>query len=177
VRSATKDDSNPQAFWATIVCALQEAPAVDHNKAVAFAKEISMKVQHYSQTELQPVTMEGSEGCQVRWLIGKGDHAPNFAMRQFEVAVGGHTPRHFHPYEHEVFVLRGRGEIVENDRVHSIQEGDCIYVAPDEIHQFRNVGDRPLEFLCLVPNSAADQRVTVVPECGVEPEVSAQQKP
>ena len=30
-------------------------------------------------------------------------------MRQFEVAPGGHTPKHSHGHEHEVFVLEGIG--------------------------------------------------------------------
>ncbi len=131
-----------------------------------------MKIQNYESMKQQPVTMEGSAGCQVRWLIGQNEHAPNFAMRQFEVAVGGHTPKHFHPYEHEVFVLRGQGQIMENDQSRPINAGDCIYVAPDEIHQFRNTGNQPLEFLCLIPNSAVDKQVTVVPECGLEPMTS-----
>ena len=59
--------------------------------------------------------MEGAAGCRVRWLIGEGDKAPNFAMREFEVAPGGHTPKHFHDYEHEVYVLAGRGTIVDGD--------------------------------------------------------------
>ena len=132
-----------------------------------------MKIQNYEASPQQPVTMEGSVGCKVRWLIGNADQAPNFAMRQFEVMVGGNTPKHFHPYEHEVFVLRGCGQIVENDQTHPIMVGDCIYIAPDEVHQFRNTGDQPLEFLCLIPNSAADKQVTVVPECGLEPLTSA----
>lgn len=136
-----------------------------------------MKIQNYAATNQQPVTMEGSTGCKVRWLIGPTDQAPNFAMRQFEVAIGGHTPKHFHPYEHEVFVLRGRGHIVENERTHPINAGDCIYIAPDEIHQFRNTGDQPLEFLCLIPNSAMDKQVTVVPECGLEPMAATPQRP
>lgn len=127
-----------------------------------------VKIQNYESMQQQPVAMEGSTGCQVRWLIGQQDRAPNFAMRQFEVAVGGHTPKHFHPYEHEVFVLKGQGQILEGDQVHTIKAGDCIYVAPDEVHQFRNTGGQPLEFLCLIPNSAMDKQVTVVPECGIE---------
>jgi quercetin dioxygenase-like cupin family protein len=84
------------------------------------------------------------------------------------VAPGGHTPRHFHPYEHEVFVLEGEGVVVEGQQEHSLRAGDVVYVAPDEVHQFRNAGPQPLKFLCLVPNSAATQSVTVAPECGVE---------
>ena len=127
-----------------------------------------MKIQHYEKTEQQPVNMEGSQGCQVRWLIGNKDHAPNFAMRQFEVAPGGHTPKHSHPYEHEVFVLEGEGVILEGDREHRLTAGDVIYVKPDEVHQFRNHGPQPLKFLCLVPNSWANLPVTMAPECGVE---------
>ena len=32
-------------------------------------------------------------------------------MRQFELAPGGHTPRHTHAHEHEVFVLEGAGVV------------------------------------------------------------------
>ena len=39
---------------------------------------------------------------------------------------------------------------------------DVIYVAPDELHQFRNVGDEPLVFLCLVPNK--HDTITIVDE-------------
>lgn len=127
-----------------------------------------MKVNNYQQIESQTVDMDGAEGCRVRWLIGEKDKAPNFAMRQFEVAPGGHTPRHMHPYEHEVFVLEGEGVVLEGDQQHPLRTGDVVYVKPDEVHQFRNTGGQPLKFLCLVPNSAATGRVTVVPECGVE---------
>jgi quercetin dioxygenase-like cupin family protein len=127
-----------------------------------------MKVEHFAKTEQQPVTMEGSKGCQVRWLVGKNEGAPNFAMRQFEVAVEGHTPKHSHPYEHEVFVLEGEGIVLEGDQEHRLQAGDVIFVAPDDVHQFRNTGATPLKFLCLVPNSAANGPVTVIPECGQE---------
>jgi hypothetical protein len=42
-------------------------------------------------------------------------------------------------------------------------------VAPDDAHQFKNTGSVPFKMLCLIPNSAADKKVTVVPECGLEP--------
>ena len=127
-----------------------------------------MKVSHYEQIESQQVDMPGASGCTVRWLVGEKDGAPNFAMRQFEVAPGGHTPRHHHPYEHEVYVLEGSGEVHEGEQAHALRAGDVILVKPDEVHQFRNTGDSPMKFLCLIPNSAAGKQVTVVPECGVE---------
>jgi quercetin dioxygenase-like cupin family protein len=113
-----------------------------------------MKVNHFEQAVQAVVPMEGAVGCQMRRLLGPEDGTPTFAMRQFEVAPGGHTPRHSHPYEHEVFVLEGAGVVVEGEREHPLAAGDVIFVVPGEIHQFRNTGQQPLKFLCLVPNSA-----------------------
>jgi len=124
-----------------------------------------MKVAHQEQVDQAPVTMEGSRGCQVRWLVDAQQGAPNFAMRQFEVAPGGYTPRHSHPYEHEVFVLEGSGVVMEGDAEHPLAAGDFVFVSPDEIHQFRNTGSVPLKFLCMVPNASVGQQVTVAAEC------------
>jgi len=125
-----------------------------------------VKVNHFEAVKQQPVEMEGSQGCQVRWLLGENDGTPNFAMRQFEVAPQGYTPRHSHPYEHEVFVLEGEGVVLEGDLPHPLRAGDVVLVKPDEVHQFRNTGKQPLKFLCLVPNSATGKKAVVAPECG-----------
>lgn len=125
-----------------------------------------MKVNHYESVAQRPVDMQGSQGCAVRWLVGESEGAPNFAMRQFEIAPGGHTPRHSHPYEHEVFVLEGQGVVVEGQTEHPLGPGDVVFVRPDDVHQFRNTGSTPLKFLCLVPNTWSKLPVTVAPECG-----------
>jgi quercetin dioxygenase-like cupin family protein len=127
-----------------------------------------MKVAHYQSISSKPVEMEGAHGCKVRWLVGEADGAPNFAMREFEVAPGGYTPRHSHDYEHEVFVLEGNGTVYEGETQHPLKAGDVILVQPNEVHQFRNLGNTPLRFLCLIPNSAAGKAVKVAPECGVQ---------
>ena len=127
-----------------------------------------MKVNHHLDVPSQPVDMAGSSGCRVRWLVGKPEGAPNFAMRQFEVAPGGYTPKHSHPYEHEVFVLEGNGVVLEDRVEHRLQAGDVIFVAPGDIHQFRNTGRTPLKFLCLVPHIPEGTPVTQAPECGME---------
>lgn len=124
-----------------------------------------MKVQSTQSVDLQPVTMPGSSGCQVRWLLSRDDGAPNFAMRQFEVAPGGYTPRHHHPYEHEIYVVEGEGEVYEGDTPHRIRAGDVVLVKPDDVHQFKNVGSGPLKFLCLIPNSADNRPGAAQAEC------------
>jgi quercetin dioxygenase-like cupin family protein len=89
-------------------------------------------------------------------------------MREFEVAPGGHTPRHFHDYEHEIYVISGNGVVMEGDNERPLAAGDVVLVSPNDVHQFRNTGSEPMKFLCLIPNSATGKNVTVVPECGLE---------
>lgn len=127
-----------------------------------------MKIQSVDSVEQNIVQMPGAENCKVRQLVGKNDNAPNFAMREFEVAPGGFTPHHSHPYEHEIYILSGEGLALEGNDEHAIKAGDCIYVAPDDVHQFKNTGSQPLKFLCLIPNSATNLPVTLAPECGTD---------
>ena len=95
---------------------------------------------------------QGAEGTTIRWLIAKDDGAPNFAMRLFEVAPKGYTPRHQHPWEHEVFILSGRGVIRTAEGDLPVGPGTAVLVEPNDDHQFRNTGDEPLRMLCLIPH-------------------------
>ena len=104
----------------------------------------------------------------MRCLIGPDDAAPSFSMRQFEVAPGGHTPKHSHAYEHEVFVLEGSGVVLDGDREHPIETGHAVYVPPNQVHQFRNTGAGPLKFLCLIPHPLRGIRETCVAACGCD---------
>ena len=124
-----------------------------------------MKIRAAQEVTSSPVTMPGAHDCQVRWLIDDKQGAPNFAMRQFEVAPGGYTPRHSHPYEHEIFVLEGEGAVTDGQRERALRAGDCVLIMPGEVHQFRNTGGQSFKFLCLVPNTSAQLPVTLAAEC------------
>lgn len=110
-----------------------------------------MKIDSIEKHEQNVVTMPGAHGAKMRMLIGSQDGARNFHMRHFEVAPGGYTPHHQHDYEHEILVLRGAGTAVSEQGDRVMRAGDVIWVAPNEMHQFRNTGDEPLEFICLIP--------------------------
>ncbi len=125
-----------------------------------------MKVVQYQQVEAAPVDMEGAVGCQIRCLIGEPDGAPSFSMRQFEVAPGGHTPKHTHAYEHEVFVLEGNGVALEGNVEHPLSPGSVIFVKPNELHQFRNAGSGPFKFICLIPHPLRDMSGPCTVACG-----------
>ena len=87
----------------------------------------------------------------VRRLISAEDGAPNFCMRRFELAPGGRTPRHTHPWEHEVYVLEGAGTVFGGGAEHRFRPGDAIYVAPGEEHRFAADSRAGTVFLCLIP--------------------------
>jgi quercetin dioxygenase-like cupin family protein len=101
--------------------------------------------------QAQPVSEEGAQGVNIRWLISKPEGAPNFAMRLFELSPGGYTPLHTHAWEHEVFIVEGRAEVTTKDGPLAVTAGDAVFVAPEDLHQFRNTGAGAMKMLCLIP--------------------------
>ena len=71
-------------------------------------------------------------------------------LRYFEVAPGGHSTLERHAHVHAVLILRGRGQCLVGDAVHTVAERDLVTVPPRTWHQFRAAKDAPLGFLCLV---------------------------
>ena len=108
-----------------------------------------MKAYHYTDVPAEPA--EGLPGVSLRWVIGKNVGAPNFVMRVIDVAPGKATEHHAHAWEHEVFVLEGQGRVRHAAGEVTIGPGSCVYVAPDEVHQFINVGNSVLRFICIIP--------------------------
>src|SRR5208283_5547791 len=97
-----------------------------------------------------PVTEEEAKGARIKWLINEKDGAPIFLMRHVPVEPGGFTPYHQHDWEHEVYVLEGKGKVRYEESEEPIEPGDAILIPPGKKHQFR-AGTEPLKFLCIVP--------------------------
>ncbi len=101
------------------------------------------------------VTAEGAKDTDIQWLLAPANGAPNFALRRFIIAPGGYTPRHTHAWEHEVYILRGAGDLVTDQGSIPLTPDQAILIAPGESHQFRCTGEDDLEMLCVVPNGPA----------------------
>ncbi|HHT9127014.1 MAG TPA: cupin domain-containing protein [Candidatus Brocadiia bacterium] len=110
-----------------------------------------MKVSNYKDITAETVE-EGAMGVKIRWMITEDMGAKNFVMRHFEVATKGFTPLHKHEWEHEVFVLSGEGAVTGGDENKRFKQGDVIFIPGNEMHQFRNTGNEPMTFLCLIPS-------------------------
>jgi quercetin dioxygenase-like cupin family protein len=101
----------------------------------------------YRDVPKEPV----GEDKSIRWLIGEPEGAPNFAMRVVEFEAGAVFETHQHPYEHEIFVLEGEGVAHTRDGEEEMRPGVALYVPPSEPHGYRNIGDGPLRFICVIP--------------------------
>jgi quercetin dioxygenase-like cupin family protein len=110
-----------------------------------------MKITNVNDVPAERVEMEGVKDCSYRVALSARDGQLSMAMRFFEVAPGGHTPFHHHPYEHEIFVTEGSGTVWREGREVPLKAGDVLFIPADEKHQFKNAGNAPFKFMCLIP--------------------------
>ncbi|MBN2322252.1 MAG: cupin domain-containing protein [Spirochaetes bacterium] len=96
-------------------------------------------------------------GVTVRWLLTEEAGAPLFEMRYFEIGKGRSTSGRPHPFEHEVYVVRGKGTIEGDGQTIAIQPGDAILILPGERHKFINTTDDPLGIICLIPKGKENE--------------------
>ena len=115
-----------------------------------------MKILNY--TSIIPTNFDNDQakGVAGRVAVGKADGASNFCMRIFEIAPAGHTPKHAHPWEHEMFIHAGVGQIYGNGKWNPVKPGTVIFMPPNEEHQVRNTGRELLILACLVPSIAPE---------------------
>ena len=101
-------------------------------------------------------------------------------LRYFELQPGGYSSLERHEHEHVVVVLRGTGHVILGDTIGRLAPNDCVYIAPQTLHQFHATDGEPLGFLCLVDR--VRDRPTVPTAAEIEalaanPKVAALLKP
>ena len=75
------------------------------------------------------------------------------SMRLFEILSWFGMKEDSHPYEHEIFILEGKGSVKLGRRSEIIRKGDALYIPQREVHSIKNLGENMLKFLCMVPYS------------------------
>ncbi len=108
-----------------------------------------MKHINYLDEEPIAVTEAGAEGVSLRWAIGEKDGAENFFMRIVTFEPGGKSPSHSHDYEHEFYVISGRGTAEVESKTVALKTGDVLFIPPNAHHCFRT--DEAMEVICLIP--------------------------
>ena len=108
---------------------------------------------HYGQyldIELKPAPqVEGTQGAGLRWLTDKNS-ARFFFMRHVVMEVGGTIGLHEHPYDHQIFIIKGKGRCTVEGEEIEVSEGCYALVPGGVVHSFENTGDIPLEFICCI---------------------------
>lgn len=95
-------------------------------------------------------------GKKAKWLLSEEMGTPNFEMRYFEVSRESKGEEEVHPFEHEVYVVKGEGTIRSRGKEFRISPGDAMLILPNELHQFSNSKEEPLCFICVIPNGCED---------------------
>jgi len=101
-------------------------------------------------------TPRGKDECcsktKIRRLITTEIGAQN-TSRLFEMDSGGYSPLHKHAWEHIVYVLEGEGLVFNGEKTQTIKTGDCMFISPNESHQFHNKSQKTPTFLCIEPST------------------------
>ncbi len=113
---------------------------------------------HTEALDITPPAHKGKGKATVRWLIGEPEGAPNFEMRYFALSGDISTEWHNHQWEHQAFVVKGRGRYKGEEKEVELVPGCAVYVEPGEQHHFICDGDM-FEFICIVPKGT---RVCVI---------------
>lgn len=110
-----------------------------------------MYASNIKDIESNEVDMEGAKNASIQWLITKKNGANNFALRRFVLKKGGYIPPHQHPWEHEIYILKGEGVVVAGETQKTMKEGDFAYIEPDVVHWYKNDKESEWIFLCAIP--------------------------
>ncbi|MEN6458087.1 MAG: cupin domain-containing protein [Thermoguttaceae bacterium] len=87
-----------------------------------------------------------------RVLLEKADLRPGRVqmLNWATLGVAKQFARHYHEDMQEVFVLvSGQAEITVENETAALGRGDAVVIDAGEIHQMRNVGTEPVEYLAL----------------------------
>jgi len=99
---------------------------------------------------IEATPQKAGKGVSMKMLLSP-DESPNFAMRNFTIAAGGHMPLHTNTVEHEQYVLGGRARVVIGDKTIEAEAGDVLLIPAGVPHSYETLGDESYSFLCLVP--------------------------
>lgn len=110
-----------------------------------------MPIGHEEEIMGSVVTHPEVKDAVMKVLVSPKEGWEGNVLRVFELGPGGHTPKHSHPWPHINYILDGTGTLFLNGKENFIERGSYAYVPSDAMHQFRNVGEGVLRFICIVP--------------------------
>ena len=89
-------------------------------------------------------------------LISMDDNPPTCTLSYSEIAPGQTSAHHIHPWEHEIYIIEGSGNLVCDGKEYPIKEGDAIFIQGEVDHYtINNTGAGLIRRIEINPISAA----------------------
>ena len=111
---------------------------------------MKMKVIHRKDTN-PFITKDGSE---IRELY----HSKNMSLAEATVKVGQITEHHYHKTSEEIYyILNGKGLMEIETEKREVSKDQVIIIPPKCKHRIKNIGGKPLRFLCHCSPSYSDE--------------------
>ena len=114
-----------------------------------------MKHIYYTDEPAEIESQSGAKGIRLRVVIGEKEGAPNFFMRIVDFDPEAQSPNHSHPYEHENYIISGKGTLEVDGQIATLKSGDVVYIPPSAHHCFRTTEEAPMQMICLIPKPLA----------------------
>jgi quercetin dioxygenase-like cupin family protein len=96
-------------------------------------------------------------------LVGHADGAHNFEIRYFTIPPHGFSSLDIHDHDHGVIIVQGRARVMLGERFEEIGPGDVVYIPGNERHQFENLTDGLMAFICIIPPKPIQSEKTAEP--------------
>lgn len=96
--------------------------------------------------------IQGTEfpaGRRTRVIIGENGaiNGEYFCQGYVVIYRNGYIPEHSHITVETYCILKGKGEMIVDDEVAQVSEGDCIYIDKNKRHSLTNTGDEDLHMM------------------------------
>ena len=109
-------------------------------------------------------------GASIRLIARAIDTDGRFTVFEQTTPAGWGPPRHVHAKEDEiVYVLDGTYEVSLGNERRTVSAGGCAILPRGIPHGFRNVGDTPARFVCVVAPGGLEEFFLEIARCAPPP--------
>lgn len=96
---------------------------------------------------------EGAENMTLQWLLPDDlERSPSFCTRKVTLGSNGKTPNRKTSWEHQLFILAGKGVLIEKERKTILKPGMAIQIRPYLSFEVVNTSSEEFVFLDIVPS-------------------------
>ena len=107
------------------------------------------------EANARPLNIEepGAEGMTMKWLTADdNERSPRYCIRKVVLEPEGRTPPRQTEWEHQLYVVSGRGRLIEEELETKLHSGSTVLVRPNLWFRIVNAGAEKFEYLDIIPS-------------------------